>query len=68
MEPVRPPNCLQCVHFSVSWDRTHPRACAVFGVKSRELPSIVVFRATGRHCPSFVLSEKIRHNTPIQQE
>ncbi|TVQ99493.1 MAG: hypothetical protein EA403_12975 [Spirochaetaceae bacterium] len=47
------PNCLKCRHFFVTWDATFPRGCRVFDIKSRELPSHVVFRSTGRHCPSF---------------
>ena len=53
MNPERAPNCLRCRYFSVSWDPRFPRACRVFGIKSRELPSRVVYRNTGRHCPSF---------------
>lgn len=55
----RAPNCLQCVYFKVSWDRRFPRACRFFGIKSRELPSHVVFRTTGTHCPSFKKSPRV---------
>lgn len=51
--PDRAPNCLQCRHFLVTWNPRFPRACRMFNVKSRRLPSIVVFEATGRHCPAF---------------
>ncbi|MDR1429805.1 MAG: hypothetical protein LBI85_05900 [Spirochaetaceae bacterium] len=47
------PDCLKCLHFYVTWDAAFPRGCAVFGVKSRNLPSVEVYKATGRHCPSF---------------
>jgi hypothetical protein len=49
----RAPDCLKCAYFKVSWDPAFPRSCAVFGIKSRNIPSIEVFRATGSHCPSF---------------
>ncbi len=52
--PKRAPDCLVCLNYRVSWDAALPRACAVFGIKSRTLPSYEVFRATGTHCPSFV--------------
>lgn len=58
--PDRAPDCLKCVHFRVSWDPQFPRSCTVFSVKSRELPSVEVFRATGKHCPSFQLKEGLR--------
>jgi hypothetical protein len=56
----QPPNCLKCRHFHVSWDPKFPRACRVFGVKSRDLPSRAVYSATGRHCPAFERSPRIR--------
>jgi hypothetical protein len=40
----------------VSWDYSFPRGCRVFGIKSREMPSLVVKRNTGHHCPAFELS------------
>jgi hypothetical protein len=58
--PEHAPNCLKCVYFSVTWDKKFPRGCSVFGVKSRELPSAVVYRSTGRHCPFFKKSPKIQ--------
>ena len=58
--PDRAPNCLKCLHFTVTWDPSFPRSCAVFGIKSRDLPSAEVFRATGRHCPAFEKSPRIK--------
>lgn len=58
--PDRPPNCLQCIHFAVTWEKNFPRSCKVFGVKSKNLPSIAVKRATGKNCPAFVKSPKIK--------
>lgn len=58
--PSSAPNCLKCRHFYVSWDPGFPRACRVFGVKSRQMPSLAVFQATGRHCPAFERSSRLR--------
>jgi len=58
--PDRAPNCLKCLYFRVSWDPAFPRSCLVFGVKSRSLPSLDVFAATGRHCPSFKLKPGLK--------
>ncbi|MDR1421142.1 MAG: hypothetical protein LBI86_12275 [Treponema sp.] len=55
--PDRPPNCVKCAYFRVTWDPAFPRSCAVFGIMSLNLPSAEVFRATGRHCPSFIPRE-----------
>lgn len=49
----RAPDCLKCAHFKVTWEPAFPRSCVVFGIKSRNLPSIEVYRATGQHCPSY---------------
>ncbi len=47
------PNCLKCVFFKVSWDAAKPRQCVHFNFKSRDMPSHVVFHATGMICPHF---------------
>jgi len=46
-------NCLKCVHYKVSWDPSFPHSCTVFGIKSRYMPALEVFRTTGNNCPSF---------------
>jgi hypothetical protein len=56
----RAPDCLKCVHFRVTWEPAFPRACDLFGVKCRNLPSHEVFVATGRHCPSFELKAGLK--------
>ena len=53
LPPSRAPNCLACRHFLVTWEPDYPRGCEVFGIKSRNLPSMEVFAATGLHCPAF---------------
>ncbi|MDX9799816.1 MAG: hypothetical protein RBT69_00615 [Spirochaetia bacterium] len=55
-----PPDCFRCVYFKVTWDEKFPRACSVFNIKSRELPSLVVLRNTGRNCPAFRDSGKVK--------
>jgi len=58
--PSRPPNCLKCVHFKVSWDPDFPRACELFSIKCAGMPSQEVFRATGSNCPSFRQKEGLK--------
>jgi hypothetical protein len=58
--PSRAPDCLKCSHFHVSWDPAFPRACRVFAIKSRQLPSHAVYQATGRHCPAFERSSRLK--------
>lgn len=47
------PNCMRCTHFYVTWDARFPRGCRYFGFKTKELPSISVFKNTGSNCPVF---------------
>jgi hypothetical protein len=58
--PDRAPNCLQCRHFTVTWNARFPRACVVFEIKSRKMPSLVVYESTGYHCPAFEPTEAHR--------
>jgi len=55
--PPRPPNCLKCAHFKVSWDPNLPYSCVVFSIKTRLMPSLEVFRSAGGNCPSFRLRD-----------
>jgi hypothetical protein len=61
--PPAAPNCLKCEYFAVTWDAKFPRSCKVFGIKSRNLPSWAVHRSTGKHCPAFSLSSKIKERS-----
>jgi len=58
--PSRPPNCLKCAYFKVTWDPVYPRSCEIFSIKSLNLPSTEVYRAQGAHCPSFRLKEGVK--------
>jgi hypothetical protein len=58
--PDRAPNCLDCQYFAVSWDPDFPRSCKVFGIKTSRMPSHVVYESTGRHCPAFRRSPRLK--------
>jgi len=58
--PTRPPNCLKCAYFKVTWDPMFPRACEIFGFKGVNLPSMEVFRVNRAHCPAFKLKEGLK--------
>ncbi|MDR0473060.1 MAG: hypothetical protein LBH43_05270 [Treponema sp.] len=60
VSPTQAPNCLQCCHFRITWEPAFPRACSVFGIKSRNLPSMEVFLAAGKHCFKFELKEGLK--------
>ncbi len=46
-------NCRQCKHFYVTWDPKNPMGCRMFGFKSKQLPSIIVYRSSGARCDGF---------------
>jgi len=48
-----PINCMQCVHFAVSWDPKFPKTCKLFGFKSAGMPSVSVWRDSGSPCHGF---------------
>jgi hypothetical protein len=63
-ERKKRPNCLACAHFRVTWEPAFPRACNVFGFKTRNLPSVEVYAATGRICPAYEKRAGIKEKVP----
>ncbi|AOT69897.1 uracil-DNA glycosylase [Geosporobacter ferrireducens] len=45
--------CKRCKHFYVTWDVNFPNGCKLFGAKSRQLPSLIVYQSTGKKCEYF---------------
>ncbi|PLR79005.1 uracil-DNA glycosylase [Bacillus sp. V3-13] len=48
-------NCIKCRYYYVTWDSKFPKGCKAYEFKSRNLPSLEVFRASGQPC--------LRHET-----
>lgn len=46
-------NCFQCCHFFITWDKSFPNGCKVFGFKTKQLPSVAVQQASGAECAAF---------------
>ena len=46
-------NCFKCKHFYITWDKSFPNGCKVFGFKSRNMPSAAVFESSGQNCQAF---------------
>lgn len=47
-------NCMKCEHFYITWDPKHPRGCRVYGFKTQQLPSLVVFQSSGTPCMNYI--------------
>lgn len=43
-------SCHTCVHFYITWEKTHPYGCRAMGFKSRHFPSRIVYQSSGREC------------------
>lgn len=47
-------NCKNCKNYFITWDPRFPNGCRLFGVKSGELPSLVVYKSLGKACENYV--------------
>ncbi len=51
-------NCRNCKHYYITWDNNMPYGCKSFGFKSRQIPSIVVYRSSGKACQGYEEKQK----------
>lgn len=47
------PDCTKCIHYFITLDERRPKACKVFNIKGRIMPSVEVKKYTGHMCPVF---------------
>jgi len=66
--PDHAPECLLCIHLKITWEPSFPRACTLFGFKSRNQPSAEVFMSTGKHCFAFEAKKKEVNDDPNEKE
>lgn len=48
------PNCLECMHYYVTWDVSFPYGCRAMDFKSRRRPQLDVMESSGSPCLHFV--------------
>lgn len=51
-------NCRNCKHFYVTWDAQMPNGCRLYGIKSRQVPQIIVKESSGTECLGFEEKQK----------
>lgn len=51
-------DCKKCGYFYITWEARFPNGCRLFRIKSKQIPSIVVYKSTGTRCENFVQKEK----------
>ncbi len=54
------PNCTQCRHFFITYEKGTPYGCRLYQLKSRELPSVIVKMAGAGDCQGFAPKEARR--------
>ncbi|NBT84002.1 MAG: uracil-DNA glycosylase [Betaproteobacteria bacterium] len=57
--PPKSVNCRRCRHYYVTWDKKFPQGCKLYGVKSKQAPSIAVLDATGDPCAHWQENPKV---------
>lgn len=46
-------NCRNCCYYYITWDKNFPYGCKIFGVKSKQMPSIIVHQSIGKPCERY---------------
>jgi hypothetical protein len=46
-------DCMQCIHFYITWDKNYSKGCRAMGFKCHEMPSAMVYKASGVECLRF---------------
>ncbi len=45
--------CTKCKNYYITWDKNYPHGCRAMNFKSKEIPSVVVFKNSGFQCQLF---------------
>ena len=53
-------NCKKCKHYYITWDTTFPNGCKKLNFKTKFMPSIEVYQASGQECLYFESKETNR--------
>ncbi|MDG1988303.1 MAG: hypothetical protein P8J18_10010 [Halieaceae bacterium] len=51
--PMSNPDCWNCRHFFITFEKHHRYGCRAIGFKANELPCLEVLRTDGSPCLSF---------------
>lgn len=55
---VKKINCRNCNYYNITWDNNFPYGCKLFGVKSKQMPSIIVYQSIGKPCEHFMKKQQ----------
>ncbi|WPC43507.1 uracil-DNA glycosylase [Clostridium sp. JS66] len=45
--------CRKCKYYYITWDKNFPYGCKLFKVKSKQMPSIIVYQSIGKQCGNY---------------
>jgi hypothetical protein len=55
------PSCQNCKHYFITYDKQTPRGCHIYGIKSQQLPCLVIKMATGGNdCLGFEMKDRLK--------
>lgn len=52
---------MQCKHYHNTWEKDAPRGCKVYGMKSMQMPSVLVKQSSGSDCMSYEQKEHFKN-------
>ncbi|MCS6765772.1 MAG: hypothetical protein MO847_04765 [Candidatus Protistobacter heckmanni] len=55
----RPPGCMKCAHFYVTYEIKFPYGCKAMGFKSTRMPQEEVIASSNERCHSFEWKVKV---------
>lgn len=45
--------CKRCKYFYITWDTRFPNGCKLFNIKTKYMPSALVYQSTGQNCVQY---------------
>ncbi|MCW7752813.1 uracil-DNA glycosylase [Desulfobotulus sp. H1] len=61
-------NCYRCRHYYITWEPKFPHGCRGLNFKSREMPSLAVFRSSGQPCHFYTPKPGNTHSKTTKKD
>ncbi|CAM4403751.1 hypothetical protein FHS16_001813 [Paenibacillus endophyticus] len=58
MNAIERIDCMKCKYYFITWEPGASKGCKAFGFKTNQLPSMVVYRSSGKPCLEFESKQK----------
>ena len=50
--------CNNCKYYYITWEIQFPYGCKLYGIKSKQVPSVIVSKSIGMPCNEFIEKSK----------